>query len=81
MGRKGVQAVDELLKKVDKWSPSTFMAGPPSGPPRSAFLHNLPVEALPVQEGIAGERLDDEPVPPARRGGHRLAHRAGACWR
>ena len=78
MGRKGVQAVDELLKKVDKWSPSTFMAGPPSGPPRSAFLHNLPVEALPVQEGIAGERLEDEPVPPARRGGHQLAHRAGA---
>ena len=29
--------MDELLKKVDKWSPSTFMAGPPSGPPAVHF--------------------------------------------
>ena len=29
VGGDAVQAVDELLKMVDKWSPTTFMVGPP----------------------------------------------------
>ena len=64
-----------LLKKVDKFNPSTSVEGPPPwglGPPSAwsgALLRKLLV-AVPIPERIGGKRLDDEPAPPAKPCNH-----------